>query len=125
MRISKVFLMIAVGLAIVVGGCRKDQAGSASLSVRTTMPKGIQVTLVSVDRPGTYVERKRTDLGGTLNFTGIQPGKYMLVYQFALESKMPTELPYNYGESKPVEVKAGRNIYDWTVDTGAVSRVEM
>ena len=122
MRSAIVWVFIAVALAAAGGGCRKDKAGAASLSVRTTMPEGIEVTLVSLDRPGTYVERAKTDLGGTLSFSGIKPGKYALVYQFVAHDRIPTTIPYNYGESQPVEVKAGRNICEWTVDTGSITR---
>lgn len=125
MRGALLWVAIAVSLAVAGGGCRKDKAGPASLSVRTTMPEGVEVTLVSLDRPGTYVERVKTDLGGALNFSGVKAGKYALVYQFVANTdRTPTTLPYNYGESQPVEVKAGRNIYEWTVDTGSVSRLE-
>ena len=124
MRGLIVWVAIAVALAVAGGGCRKDKAGAASLNVRTTMPEGVEVTLVSLDRPGTYVERAKTDLGGALSFSGIKPGKYALVYQFLAYDHVPTSVPYNYGESQPVDVKTGRNICEWAVDTGAVSRVE-
>lgn len=107
--------------ALAAAGCQKDRKGAASLSVRTTLPDGVPVTLVSVDRPGTYVERVKSDLGGTLSFTGIVPGKYMLVYQFTAPDGIPGHTPYNYGESEAIVVKPGRNRVEWTVDTGSVT----
>lgn len=116
--------IVAVLGAVMVAGCRKDTQGAANLNVQTTLPEGITATLVSVDRPGNYVERSKTDLGGTLIYTRIKPGKYTLVYQFVAEDNVITHLPYHYGESQVIEVKPGRNRVAWEPDTGSVSRLD-
>lgn len=119
------FLVLAVALTVIVvsgAGCKKDKSGSASLNVRTDFPERVPVALLSADRPGTYVERVRTDVAGTLNFTGVSPGKYTLVYQFEANDHVPTHSPYNYGQSDVVEVKPGRNVYTWDFNNGHVNR---
>lgn len=118
----RMFATLVAMLAIVGAGCKKDKSGSASLSVRTEFPEGVPVTLVSVERPGTYVEHRKTDLGGSLSFTGVSPGKYTLVYQFNANDRVPTHVPYNYGESAVLDVQPGRNVYEWTFATGKVER---
>lgn len=109
---------------LVLTGCARDRRGASSLSVQTTLPDGIEVTLVSVERPGTYVERATTTPGGLLNYTGIQPGKYRFVLQVVTPEPLPIRTSYTYRESEPFDVRPGRNRVSWTPDDETVKRTD-
>lgn len=111
MRVSILVLLAAVLLT----GCRKDIQGAATLNVQTTFPEGVPVMLVSTERIGTYVQKVKTDISGTLRYVGIEPGHYKLIYQFNAPTLVPSEVPYTYGESGTFEVTKGANVYDWTI----------
>lgn len=115
-------LWICLIIVLALAGCVRDRRGGASLTVSTTLPDNIQITLVSVERPGTYVERARTDLGGSLHYVGIRPGKYQLVLQMVAPDPVRALPLYNYLESDPFDVFEGKNNISWTSDTGKIAR---
>lgn len=119
-----VFLAAAFLAVILLAGCRKDQKGSATVLVQTTFPEGIEVTLVNADRVGVYADRDTTDLAGRLQFVGIRPGRYKMIFQFARPDMIPSNPAYNYGESDPFEVESGTNRLEWTAGTNGVRRLD-
>ena len=123
MMVYRVLLTMAALLLILSAGCRRDERGQASLHVRTNLPPGIVVALVSVERPGTYVERATTDLSGTLPYIGIRPGVYKLVFQFRASDLIYTSPMYHYGESEPLTIQPGKNHMEWSAGTNKVERM--
>ena len=123
MRMRILFAFAAL-LTLIVAGCRQDQRGTSSVTVQTTFPEGIEVTLVNADRVGVYADRARTDLGGRLLFAGIRPGRYKMIFQFARPDLIPSNPAYNYGESDPFEVLPGANRFEWSAGSNEVTRLK-